>query len=209
MAPAHVSSLEVALQRIANELTATKRGWALVGGLAVSARAEPRTTRDVDVAVDVGDDAQAEAVVRELQTRGFRVLAVVEQEAVHRLATARLVSPGSTAQGVVVDLLFASSGIEPEIARGAEPLEIIPGLVVPVARIGHLVALKVLARDDRRRPQDLDDLRALLRESTDADIADAREALARIEARGYHRERRLGEAFDTLLREERGASPSP
>jgi hypothetical protein len=205
VAPVHVSSLEAALKRIASELAATRRGWALVGGLAVSARAEPRTTRDVDVAVDVGDDAQAEGVVRELQTRGFQVLAVVEQEVVHRLATARLVSPASTAQGIVVDLLFASSGIEPEIARGAEALEIVPGLVVPVARIGHLLALKVLARDDRRRPQDLDDLRALLRESTDADIADARDGLALIETRGYHRQRRLGEAFDTLLREERGA----
>jgi hypothetical protein len=36
---------------------------------------------------------------------------------------------------------------------------------VPVARIGHLMALKVLARDDRRRPQDFDDLRALRREA--------------------------------------------
>ena len=46
--------------------------WALVGGLAVSARAEPRTTRDVDVAVAVNDDAGAEAAVLALRHRGYR-----------------------------------------------------------------------------------------------------------------------------------------
>jgi hypothetical protein len=76
-------------------------------------------------------------------------------------------------------------------------------LRIPVARIGHLMALKVLARDDRRRPQDLDDLRALLRESTAADLTDAREALCAIEERGYHRERRLTELFEAFLRDER------
>jgi hypothetical protein len=98
-----------------------------------------------------------------------------------------------------VDVLFASSGIEPELAAAAEALEILPGLVVPVARIGHLMALKVLARDDRRRPQDLDDLNALLREAEDADLAQARGALKLIESRGYQRERHLLDAFDALL----------
>jgi hypothetical protein len=74
-----VNSLEAALRRIAGELDARGRRWALVGGLAVSARAEPRTTRDVDVVVDVRDDADAESLVLDLQAGGFRVLAVVEQ----------------------------------------------------------------------------------------------------------------------------------
>jgi hypothetical protein len=49
----------------------------------------------------------------------------------------------------------------------------------------------------------LDDLRALLRESTAADLTDAREALCAIEERGYHRERRLTELFEAFLRDER------
>lgn len=198
-----MNSLEAALRRIASELDARGRRWALVGGLAVSARAEPRTTRDVDVVVEVKDDADAEALILDLQTGGFRVLAVVEQDAVHRLATARLVAPGGTERGVVVDLLFASSGIEPEVARGADSIEVLADLRIPVARVGHLVALKLLARDDRQRPQDLDDLRALLHESSDADLAIARDAVRTIEARGYHRERRLAEALESLLREEK------
>ena len=42
------------------------RAFALIGGLAVSARSEPRFTRDADFAVSVGSDAEAEddALVR-------------------------------------------------------------------------------------------------------------------------------------------------
>ncbi len=34
--------------------------WALIGGLAVAVRAEPRFTRDVDLAVAVADDRELE-----------------------------------------------------------------------------------------------------------------------------------------------------
>jgi predicted nucleotidyltransferase len=201
-----VSSLEAALRRIASDLTAMKRNWALVGGLAVSARAEPRTTRDVDVVVSVEDDASAEGLVLELQAKGYAVLMALEQRAVARLATVRMVSPGSSEHGIVVDLLFASSGIEADVADRAEQLEILPGLVVPVARVSDLMALKVLARDDRRRPQDLDDLRALLREAKESDIDETKTALRNIEARGYHRERRLVDLFEDCLSDERPRS---
>lgn len=77
----------------------------MVGGLAVSARGEPRFTRDIDLALAVADDAMAEARVRDLVGRGYRVLASIEQEATGRLATVRLEAPGENAQGVVVDLL--------------------------------------------------------------------------------------------------------
>jgi hypothetical protein len=116
-----VNGVEAALRLIAGELTATRKPWALVGGLAVSARAEPRTTRDVDVVVAVPDDPAAEAFVLELRTRGFRAQAAIEQDPQGRLATVRLVTPGEPAHGTVVDLVFASSGIEAEVqieARG-------------------------------------------------------------------------------------------
>ena len=73
----------------------------------------------------------------------------------------RVVPPGTSHDGIVLDLLFASSGIEPELVAAAEPLEVWPALCVPVPRVGHLLALKVLARDDVRRPQDLADIRSL------------------------------------------------
>lgn len=49
-----------ALRAIARDLDREGARWALVGGLAVSARTEPRFTRDLDVAVAVPDDGAAE-----------------------------------------------------------------------------------------------------------------------------------------------------
>jgi hypothetical protein len=40
----------------------------------------------------------------------------------------------------------------------------------PGASIGHLIAVKLLARDDRTRPQDLADLNALMAVATPADL---------------------------------------
>jgi hypothetical protein len=47
---------------------------------------------------------------------------------------------------MVLDLLFASSGLEREVCEAAERLEIVPGVAVPVARAGHLVGMKLLSR---------------------------------------------------------------
>ena len=103
----------------------------------------------------------------------------------------------------MLDVLFASSGIEPEIVAAAEPLDVLPGLVVPVATIGHLMALKLLARDDRTRPQDRGDLTALVRAAADSDVEQARSAVALIHDRGFARSRDLAGALHELLREPR------
>jgi hypothetical protein len=200
-----LNAVEAALSRISGDLDAAGKHWALVGGLAVSTRAEPRTTRDVDLVVAVADDTEAEALIHRLQTIGYRVLTVLEQTTFHRLSTVRLTAPLEGGGSVIVDLLFASSGIEPEIVAAAERIELVEGLSAPVARIGHLLAMKILARDDRRRPQDWDDIRALLVEATPVDLDDARTALQLIEARGYQRDKVLGEAFEQILREIAGA----
>jgi predicted nucleotidyltransferase len=196
-----VSRLEAVLRRAARDLDALGARWALVGGLAVSARAEPRLTRDVDVVVAVATDAEAERLVHDLAARGYRVDAVVEQEATGRLATARVLPREEGAAGVVLDLLFASSGIEAEIVAGAEALEVLPTVTVPVASLPHLIALKILARDDRVRPLDRADLLALLQRAAPGDVADARAALALIAARGYARGRDLRADLDAMLRD--------
>lgn len=107
------------LARLAEILRSVDRSWALVGGLAVSVRGEVRFTRDVDLAVVVKDDPDAEALLRQL--RSFRMVAVrvVEQRATGRLATARM----RDADGLAVDLLFATSGIEEEIVLAATPFQ--------------------------------------------------------------------------------------
>lgn len=165
-----MTSLEAALRQIDVDLTRAHVSFALVGGLAVSVRTEPRFTRDADLAVALASDAEAEALIHELRARGYHIEAVVEQEAVGRLAAVRL-TRSSQLQAPVIDLLFASSGIEPEVVAEAEPIELLPNLTIGVARTGHLIALKVLSRDDVRRPQDLVDLRALLRVASPAELA--------------------------------------
>jgi predicted nucleotidyltransferase len=193
-----VTSLEAALRQIHTDLTEAHVSFALVGGLAVSARTEPRFTRDADLAVALASDAEAEALIHRLRARDYSIEAVVEQEAVGRLATVRL-TRSSKLEAPVVDLLFASSGIEPEVVVEADPLELLPNFTIGVARTGHLIALKILSRDDVKRPQDLVDLRALLRVASSAELARARQLIALIAARGYHRGRDLVPEMNALL----------
>lgn len=184
--------LGVALQRIIDGLQHASVPFALVGGLAVSVRVEPRFTRVIDlaVAVAVASDAEAETLVSALATEGWRVSAVVEQEAVDRLATVRLDVPHDVDTAAVVDLLFASSGIESELVRDAELLEVLPGVTLPVACVAHLIVLKILARSPER-PQDDADLVALLAVATDDDRRLARDLAQLVVERGYHRGRDL------------------
>jgi hypothetical protein len=60
-----------------------------------------------------------------------------------------------------------------------------------VARTGHLIALKLLARDDESRPQDLADLRTLRAAAMPDDLAIASAAVHLIMERGYNRDRDL------------------
>lgn len=135
----------------------------------------------------VGGDPEAERVVFALQERGYRVRMVLEQETTGRLATVRLLPPQSTDDEALADLLFASTGIEAEVVARAEPLAVLPGLVVPVASLGHLIAMKVLSHDAERRPRDAEDLLSLLAVSRTQDLVEACEALALIAARGFDR----------------------
>ena len=116
------------------------RSAALVGGLAVSARAEPRFTRDAD--------------------------------------------------GVEIDVLTASSGIEAEIVEAADELDVIDGIRVPVAATGHLIALKLLSVAPGRET-DVADLHSLAKAADAGEWDRAEAAVSLITARGFHRGRDL------------------
>ena len=196
-----MNRIEVVLRAAAADLVDLRLRWALVGGLAVSARTEPRFTRDVDLVIAVRSDTDAEQAVHALRLRGYRILSLVEQETAGRLATARLMPPGEDAAGIVLDILFASSGIEAEIASMADTMEILPGLRVPVATVGHLLALKLLSRDPRTRPQDQLDLAGLLRVAGPVDLEAAHHAVSLIHARGFQRARDLPRDLERLVAE--------
>ena len=192
-----MSSLQAALAGIVAELA--EQRFALVGGLAVSARVEPRFTRDIDLAVAVTDDTEAEELVAHLRRSGYATVALVEQEATGRLATIRL-QRGEDAP--TVDLLFASSGIEPETVAAAEPLTVLGDQPLPVARVPHLLAMKILSDDPVERPQDRMDAVSLINVATPEELERTEELLRLITSRGAHRDRDL----DTRLRELRRAT---
>jgi len=180
-------------------LTLSAPRWAVIGGLAVAFRAEPRFTKDVDVAVAVADDDEAEGIVNRLQVRGYALASLVEQDYVNRLATARLVKPKAGTSSAFIDLLFANSGIEDEVVRRADRLEVLPDVFMPVASIGHLIALKVLAG----RHQDLTDLGYLISGASEADLDEARTAVAIIQARGFNRGLHLAEDLAAIISQAR------
>ena len=187
---------ELALAAICRELLRLGRRFALVGGLAVSVRAEVRFTRDVDIAVAVADDSEAESLTYELRLAGYSAVARVEHESRQRLSTVRLMSPS----GVKVDLRFASSGIEAEIVDRATPIDFEGAGPVPVANAEELLAMKVLSMTDTRL-QDRIDAQHLLQFTPSLDISRVREHLARITDRGYAREQDLEAKLAVVLRD--------
>jgi hypothetical protein len=172
-----------AAARAAADLEALGARFALVGGLAVSAWSEPRYTRDVDLVVAVGSDEEAEQVIRSLIARGYELVTVIEQTKTARLATARL--RRRERHGVLIDLLFASSGIEREIAETARLID-----NIPVAQVGVLLALKALSESERRL-QDRIDIQELAKIATLEDWRIAMSLAQLIKDRGYHRGRAL------------------
>jgi Nucleotidyl transferase AbiEii toxin, Type IV TA system len=189
-----LTSLESELGAIADELRARGKEFALVGGLAVSVRAEVRFTRDVDIAVVVADDAETESLVLGLRESGYRPVASVEHETMHRLATVRLLSP----RGIKVDLLTASSGIEREIVSHATNVELEGLPPLPVASAEDLLSVKVLAMSERRL-QDRIDAERIVQTNPELDMGRVRSNLELITARGFQREQDLLAKLERFL----------
>ena len=186
----------VALANIARELSDRRRQFALVGGLAVSLRAEIRFTRDVDLAVTVNDDADAESLIYGLKRSAYVPIVTVEHELHSRLSTVRL----QTVAGIKVDLLFASCGIEDEIVKRATPVMVRGSLNVPVAATEELIAMKILSMSEQRI-QDRIDIHRLVQFATGLDTDRIRDDLALITKRRYHRDQDLLSKFESIMSE--------
>lgn len=189
--------LEVAVRRVAEVLEAQRTSFALIGGLAVSARAAPRFTGDADFAVAVSSEADAEALVFVMQEAGFQPFKVMEDKRDGRLATVRF----NSTQRRVVDLLFRFTGIEAEIARGASQALVIGGFLTRVASVGHLLAMKIQAG----RPKDLVDLESLLAVASKKDRQLALRAVKRIVALGNDEGRDLVDELERAFSRPRSA----
>jgi hypothetical protein len=196
-----LSALLEVLAAAITDVEATGVACALVGGIAVGVRAYERTTRDVDLVVACTDDAAVESLVRELRRRGYGLAQVLEHVSTGRISTVRMTSNRSPR--TLVDLLVATTGIEAEIVRSAERMEVAAGVACPVARRGHLVAMKVLS-SGAQRPRDAQDLIELLRGISVEELALARAAARSIDAAGLHPKRSIAKDLEGVVSEVEG-----
>ncbi|GEM_PF-384197 len=171
--------------------------FALIGGLAVSIRTVERLTKDMDLAIAVSNDAEAEELVMSLSRSGYFVETLIEQDDAKRLSTVRMISKGEVE--MFIDLLFASSGIEAEVVASAEESEIFLGVSGLVATIPSLIALKVLSANPKRRMQDIIDLQYLIKKATTAECETARDLMRLITERGFNRNKDLLKDFDRYI----------
>ena len=185
------TALEKALKETRRVLDEEQKPYALIGGLAISARATPRFTHDVDFALFCSD-AEAESLVGSLVRRGWSVDALLMTKSTNKIATVRLTPPRSN---VLVDLLFDFTGIERQIVSSATRALVRNGQTMAVATRAHLMAMKVLAFRDK----DKMDIDYLLDRAKKTEIAVARRALAEMSRAGKGAGRDLVGDLDALL----------
>jgi hypothetical protein len=103
----------------------------------------------------------------------------------------RLLTISSKGGDLPLDILSSSCGIEDQIVERSLKLEVLPGVWLPVAALGHLIAMKILSHQDVSRLQDKVDLLALLTAAQTQDIELAKVALMQISQAGYNNGRDL------------------
>jgi hypothetical protein len=126
---------------------------ALIGGLAVSLRGQPRLTADVDIVVAVDLDRALE-LIAVLDTSDFRPLFEDVAEVVQRSFILPL---RHRSTHVKVDLSIGLSGFEKRAVARAEICHV-AGILIPVATTEDLLIMKSLAA----RPRDDQDLEGLV-----------------------------------------------
>ena len=173
------------LRRIASDLHQSGVKWCLVGGLGTSVYIEPRTTKDIDVVVSVSGEEQSGRLKDFLLSRGYINPQLLMHSSPTRHTGWRVFIPSSREASIPLDILVAACGIEKTIVASAITIEILPGLSLPVASLGHLVAMKVLSQNSFERLQDRVDLLALLRSATEQDRITAAHALREISHVGF------------------------
>lgn len=193
VAPQVGSRLAATFRAVTQTLDELGVRYAVIGGLAVGVRVEPRTTKDIDFAVSVASDDEAEALIHALRQHGYSIDSVFERTD-GRLATVRTVATSR----VLIDYLFGSSRIEPEIVEEAEIVDI-AGVKARVAQPWHLLAMKIKAGRDR----DAADIDNLLRDATPAMLARAQRALALMHQRGADPGRNLIAELNAALARQR------
>lgn len=126
---------------------------ALIGGLAVSLRGQPRMTVDVDLVI-LADVEQSLQLVRELTSTPFEPLF----RGVEDVVSSSFILPlRHRTTGIRVDLAIGMSGFERQAVGRATPIAV-GEIRIAVVSLEDLLVMKAIAG----RPQDDQDIRGLI-----------------------------------------------
>ena len=150
----------VTIQRLVRELEDNQIPYAIIGGVAVSIRAVPRYTEDVDAVVWV-DDSRRSEFLAQITKRGLRPRASDPLGFARKNRLLLLTDE----DGVHVDLSFGVLPFEEEMIRNAEPIEIAEGCTASIATARALVLMKAVAW----RSKDLHDIVEIVSVNPDED----------------------------------------
>ncbi|MEX0642117.1 MAG: nucleotidyltransferase [Pirellulales bacterium] len=145
--------LQITLADAIQLLEAQQILYALVGGMAVSVRGQPRATVDVDLVI-AADVERALALAAVLDDTSFAPLFGNVSEVVER---AFILPLRHRHTHVKVDLALGLSGFEKQALARAQRVEL-AGTTVSIATTEDLIVMKAFAG----RPQDEQDLEALV-----------------------------------------------
>ena len=127
--------------------------FAVIGGIAVAIRGEPRFTADIDVVVGIDRDAAVE-LLRSVARSAFEPLFPGAEDVVR---DAFLLPLRHRVTQIKVDIAVGATGFEQQVIRRA-PTESLGGLSVRVATSEDLLLMKALAG----RPRDAEDARGIV-----------------------------------------------
>lgn len=146
-----MNSLIAELSRVSSILRDHGIAHATIGGLAVIAWGEARTTRDIDLSVEVSDDRLPELLEAANEIGSTRT-----EDPLTFARTARVLPLISTA-GVPIDLILATLTFELDALERAEPVDL-GGGAIPFISAHDLLLMKLVSE----RSRDLDDARGIL-----------------------------------------------
>lgn len=141
------------IRRLVRALDQLRVPYAIIGGVAVSIRATPRFTEDVDAVVWAGE-GDWEALLCGLQEQGLQARPNDPIAFARRNRLLLLEDEDS----VEVDLSLGALPFEEELIESADLVEIMPNLTARIATAEALVIMKAIAW----RPKDLLDIREIV-----------------------------------------------
>jgi hypothetical protein len=127
--------------------------FALIGGIAVALRGEPRFTVDVDLVIGVDVDRALALLDSALGSPFLPLFGGVEEI----VRSAFILPLRHRDTGVKVDLALGLTGFELELLRRAQTMDV-GGVSFPVATAEDLLLLKIIAE----RPRDIDDAKGIV-----------------------------------------------